>query len=95
VTSGDVMHSWFLPPAGVQMYAVPGRLNETWVRLEKEGIFHGQCNQICGINHGFMPIEIEAVSKDKFKQWVSTAQKKFARVDGEPAVRVASGDHAQ
>lgn len=95
VTSGDVMHSWFLPPAGVQMYAIPGRLNETWVRLEREGTFHGQCNQICGINHGFMPIEIEAVSKDKFKQWATEAQKKFARVDGDPAVRVASGDHAQ
>lgn len=95
VTSTDVMHSWFVPPAGVQMYAVPGRSNETWVKFEKEGTFHGQCNQICGINHGFMPIEIDAVSKDKFDQWVATAQKKFARVDGEPAVRVAATDRAQ
>jgi cytochrome c oxidase subunit 2 len=95
VTSTDVMHSWFVPPAGVQMYAVPGRLNETWVKFEREGTFHGQCNQICGINHGFMPIEIEAVSKAKFDQWVAAAQKKFARVDGDPAVRVASGDRAQ
>jgi len=94
VTSTDVMHSWFVPPAGVQMYAVPGRLNETWVKFEREGTFHGQCNQICGINHGFMPIEIDAVSKDKFDQWVAAAQKKFARVD-DPAVRVASGDRAQ
>ncbi len=95
VTSTDVMHSWFIPPVGVQMYAVPGRLNETWVKVEREGLFHGQCNQICGINHGFMPIEIEAVSKDKFKEWVATAQKKFARVDGEPPVQVAASDHAQ
>ncbi len=94
VTSNDVMHSWFVPPVGVQMYAVPGRLNETWVEVEREGTFYGQCNQICGINHGFMPIEIEALSKDKFKQWVAVAQKKFARVD-EPSVQVASGDHAQ
>jgi cytochrome c oxidase subunit 2 len=89
ITSGDVMHSWFVPPVGVQMYAVPGRLNETWVKVEREGTFYGQCNQICGINHGFMPIEIEAVSKDKFKQWVGEAQKKFARVD-EPAVTLAA-----
>jgi cytochrome c oxidase subunit 2 len=95
VTSGDVMHSWFVPPVGVQMYAIPGRLNETWVEVEREGTFYGQCNQICGINHGFMPIEIEAVSKDKFKQWVAEAQKKFARVDGEPSVRVAASDRAQ
>jgi cytochrome c oxidase subunit 2 len=95
ITSGDVMHSWFVPPVGVQMYAVPGRLNETWVKVEREGTFYGQCNQICGINHGFMPIEIEAVSKDKFKQWAAEAQKKFARVDGEPSVRVAASDRAQ
>jgi cytochrome c oxidase subunit II len=95
ITSGDVMHSWFVPPVGVQMYAVPGRLNETWVKVEREGTFYGQCNQICGINHGFMPIEIEAISKDKFKQWVAEAQKKFARVDGEPSVRVAASDRAQ
>jgi cytochrome c oxidase subunit 2 len=95
ITSTDVMHSWFVPPVGVQMYAVPGRLNETWVKVEREGSFYGQCNQICGINHGFMPIEIEAVSKDKFKQWVAEAQKKYARVDGEPPVRVAASDHAQ
>jgi cytochrome c oxidase subunit 2 len=89
VTSNDVMHSWFVPPVGVQMYAVPGRLNETWVNVEREGTFYGQCNQICGINHGFMPIEIEAISKDKFKQWVVEAQKKFARND-EPSIRLAA-----
>jgi len=95
VTSGDVMHSWFVPPVGVQMYAIPGRLNETWVKVEREGTFYGQCNTICGINHRFMPIEIEAVSKDKFKQWVAEAQKKFARVDGEPSVRIAASDRAE
>ncbi|MBV8169553.1 MAG: cytochrome c oxidase subunit II [Alphaproteobacteria bacterium] len=89
ITSTDVMHSWFIPPVGVQMYATPGRTNETWVRIEREGTFYGQCNQICGINHGYMPIEIEAVSKDKFKQWVAQAQKKFARIDAEPPVQVA------
>jgi cytochrome c oxidase subunit 2 len=95
VTSTDVMHSWFVPPAGAQIYAVPGRVNETWVNFEREGTFYGQCNQICGINHGFMPIEIRALSKDKFKQWVAEAQKKYARVDGEPPVQVAVGGPAQ
>lgn len=95
VTSTDVMHSWFVPPVGVQMYAVPGRTNETWVHVEREGTFYGMCNQICGINHGFMPIEITAVSKEKFKQWVEEAKKKYARNDVEPPVRVAASDAAR
>lgn len=95
VTSTDVMHSWFVPPVGVQMYAVPGRVNETWVNVEREGTFYGMCNQICGINHGYMPIEITAVSKDKFKQWVEDAKKKYARNDVEPPVRLAATDAAR
>jgi len=95
VTSTDVMHSWFIPPVGVQIYAVPGRANETWVNVEREGSFYGMCNQICGVNHGYMPIEIEAVSKEKFKQWVGEAQKKFARIDAEPPVTVAANGAAQ
>lgn len=78
VTSADVMHSWLVPPFGVQVYAFPGRTNETWLRAKKEGIFFGQCNQICGINHGFMPISIEVLSKDKFAAWAKEAQTKFA-----------------
>jgi cytochrome c oxidase subunit 2 len=95
VTSTDVMHSWFVPPVGVQMYAVPGRVNETWVKVTREGTFYGMCNQICGINHGYMPIEIRALSKDKFKQWAAEAQKKYARIDAEPSVRVAASGAAQ
>ncbi len=78
VTSADVMHSWLVPPFGVQVYAFPGRTNETWLQAKKEGIFFGQCNQICGINHGFMPISIEVLSKDKFAAWAKEAQTKFA-----------------
>lgn len=78
VTSADVMHSWLVPPFGVQIYAFPGRTNETWMQASKEGIFFGQCNQICGINHGFMPIAVEVVSKDKFAAWAKEAQTKFA-----------------
>lgn len=82
VTGNDVMHSWFIPSLGVQNYAFPGRTNETWIRLEREGIFYGQCNQICGVNHGFMPIAVEGVSKEAFQRWVTEAKTKFA---GQPA----------
>lgn len=73
VTANDVLHSWAMPALGLKTDAVPGRLNETWVRINQEGIFYGQCSEICGVNHGFMPIEIHAVSKEKFAEWV-TAQ---------------------
>jgi len=72
VTSTDVIHSWFVPPLGVQEYAVIGRNNETWAQIEKPGTYYGQCNQICGIRHPFMPIEIKAVSKDEFDKWVAS-----------------------
>jgi cytochrome c oxidase subunit 2 len=84
IAGTDVMHSWFIPSFGVQMYAHPGHLNETWMHVTKEGVFYGQCNQICGINHAFMPIVVEAVSKEKFKTWVDEAKKKFAKADGTP-----------
>jgi len=73
-----VMHSFFVPSLAVQIYSVPGRLNETWFQVEKEGIYYGQCNQICGTEHAYMPIAIEAVSKAKFQQWLEEAKKKFA-----------------
>jgi cytochrome c oxidase subunit II len=78
VTGTDVMHSFYVPSFGMQTYAVVGRLNETWFNVEREGVYYGQCNQICGINHPFMPIAVEAVSKEKFAQWVEDAKKKFA-----------------
>jgi cytochrome c oxidase subunit 2 len=70
-TASDVLHSWAMPALGVKMDAVPGRLNETWMRVEKEGTFYGQCSELCGVNHGFMPIEVKAVSKDEFAKWVA------------------------
>jgi cytochrome c oxidase subunit 2 len=71
VTGTDVIHSWFMPSFGVQEYAVVGRNNESWVKIDREGTFYGQCNQICGVNHPFMPIEVKAVSSDKFKTWAA------------------------
>jgi cytochrome c oxidase subunit II len=93
VTGTDVIHSWFIPSFGVQEYAIVGRLNESWMKIEHEGTYYGQCNQICGVNHAFMPIKVEAVSKDAFQQWLVDAKKKFARHDnGSDAVRVAAGN---
>ncbi len=91
ITSTDVIHDWFMPSFGVQEYAIIGRLNESWFRIPKQGVYHGQCNQLCGINHAFMPIEVKAVAKDEFKRWVADAQKKYAHDgDGPDRVRVAA-----
>ena len=70
VGGSDVIHSWFVPSMGVQEYAVVGRENEAWMKVEKPGTYYGQCNQICGLNHPFMPIEIRAVSKEDFDKWL-------------------------
>ncbi len=79
ISGTDVMHSWFLPAAGVQEYAVIGRINESWMQFDREGVFYGQCNQICGVNHPFMPIEVRVVSKSAFDDWTAQAKKKFAQ----------------
>jgi cytochrome c oxidase subunit 2 len=91
ITGTDVIHSWFMPSFGVQEYAIVGRLNESWMKIEHDGVYYGQCNQICGINHAFMPIKVQAVSKDDFQHWLVDAKKKFAHDDkGVDAVRVAA-----
>src|SRR5271169_2007184 len=95
VTGTDVIHSWFVPSFGVQEYAIVGRLNASWMNVEHPGVYYGQCNQICGINHAFMPIKVEAVSKDDFQRWLVDAKKKFAHKDGGgDAVRVAAASAA-
>jgi len=66
VTADDVIHSWAVPALGVKIDAVPGRINELWFRADRTGSFYGQCSELCGVNHGFMPIRIEVVSKDAF-----------------------------
>jgi len=88
VSGSDVIHSWFVPAFGVQEYAVIGRVNESWVKIDREGTFYGQCNQICGLNHPFMPIEVHAVSKQEFAAWVEK-QKKAAEKTAGPATVAA------
>ncbi|MGH6980241.1 MAG: cytochrome c oxidase subunit II [Stellaceae bacterium] len=90
VTSTDVIHSWFMPAFGVQEYAVIGRTNYAWMKIDRAGTYYGECNQICGNNHPFMPIEVRAVSKEDFAKWLADAKKKFAHNDdAAPAVRLA------
>ena len=77
-TSADVIHSFFIPSLGVQRYAIPGRTIETWVRIDQPGQYYGECNQICGTNHSFMPISVRAVTPEDFATWVQQAKTKFA-----------------
>ena len=79
LTGVDVIHSWLVGDLGVQKSAVPGRTNETWMRVDKEGVYYGQCTQICGDKHGYMPIEVRVVSKQKFAQWVDAVQHSTAK----------------
>lgn len=75
VTSTDVVHSWWVPELGIKRDAIPGFMHEAWARIEKPGIYRGQCAELCGINHGFMPIVVHAVSKEEFNQWVANQPK--------------------
>jgi len=84
----DVIHSWAMPAFGVKTDAVPGRLNETWFRVEKEGTYYGQCSELCGINHGFMPITVKAVSREEYARWLASARAEFAAIDA-PTVKIA------
>jgi cytochrome c oxidase subunit 2 len=77
-TSADVIHSFFVPSLGVQRYAIPGRIIETWVRVDAPGNYYGECNQICGTNHSMMPISIHAVAPEEFNSWVRQAKITFA-----------------
>ena len=77
-TSADVIHSFYIPALGVQRYAIPGRVIETWVEVTKPGTYFGECNQICGTNHSVMPIEVRALAQPDFDAWVEDAKKKFS-----------------
>ena len=74
VTAADVLHSFAVPAFGLKTDAVPGRTNVTWVRITKPGTYYGQCSELCGTGHAYMPIEIRAVPKEQFEQWVSVAK---------------------
>jgi len=79
VTGADVIHSWAVPAFGVKIDAIPGRLNETWFQAEKTGTYYGQCSELCGQGHAFMPIEIKVVSKEDFDAWVAKKKASASR----------------
>jgi cytochrome c oxidase subunit 2 len=88
-TAADVIHSFAVPSFGVKIDAIPGRLNETWFKATKEGMYYGQCSELCGKDHAFMPIAVRVVSDNEFASWIEEAKKKFAAF---PANSVASAD---
>ena len=77
-TGADVIHSFAVPAFGIKIDSIPGRLNETWFKATKVGMFYGQCSELCGKDHAFMPIAVRVVSDQEFAAWVETAKKKFA-----------------
>ena len=83
-TADDVIHSWAIPAFGVKMDSVPGRVNETWFQINREGTYYGQCSELCGTLHGFMPIMIEAVSQEEFDAWVEFAREEYASANDSP-----------
>ena len=85
------MRTWAVPSIGIKVDATPGRINERWVRINEEGVYYGMCSEFCGVNHAFMPIEVHAVSKEAFAEWVGQAQEEFASREARPAVDVAAG----
>ena len=92
-TGQDVIHSFFVPSLGVQKYAIPGRTLETWARADRPGVYYGQCNQICGTNHWFMPIVVRAVPPAEFEAWTAQARNRF--VHGLPPGPPASSQAAK
>jgi cytochrome c oxidase subunit II len=93
VTAADVIHSFVIQSFGIRVDAVPGRLNETWFKAEREGVYYGQCSKLCGKDHAFMPIAFRVVSDDKYQAWLADAKKKFAA--GPSAISVAAAAPAQ
>jgi cytochrome c oxidase subunit 2 len=91
VIGADVIHAFAVPSFGVKIDAIPGRLNETWFKAEREGVYHGQCSELCGKDHAFMPITVRVVSEQAFAAWLEEAKKKYASDETPAAVTVAAG----
>jgi len=93
-TSADVIHAWMIPAFWVQMDAVPGRINETWFKADKPGVYFGQCYQLCGTRHAFMPIAVEVVSQAKFDAWIAAKKSENGITDAPAAAAPAAGGSA-
>jgi cytochrome c oxidase subunit 2 len=87
--SNDVIHDWAMPSFGIKLDAVPGRLQQTWFRAEREGMYYGQCSELCGRNHAFMPIAVHVVSEQEFNDWVAKTKAPSAALDSADKVAAA------
>jgi cytochrome c oxidase subunit 2 len=94
VIGSDVIHAFAVPSFGIKIDAIPGRLNETWFKATREGVFYGQCSELCGKDHAFMPIEVRVVSEQAYAAWVAEAKKKFAIDEARPATNLAAAESA-
>jgi cytochrome c oxidase subunit II len=88
----DVIHSFAVPAFGIKIDAIPGRINETWFKAEREGMYYGQCSELCGKDHAFMPIAVRVVSDREYTAWLEQAKKKYAAADSRPKALAAAGD---
>ena len=89
ITANDVLHAWALPSFGVKRDAVPGRINETWFKADRVGTFYGQCSELCGIKHAFMPITVNVVSQEEYNQWLEKAKVEFAKEEINNSIKIA------
>jgi cytochrome c oxidase subunit 2 len=89
-TGADVIHSFAVPSFGIKIDAIPGRINETWFKATREGVYYGQCSELCGKDHAYMPIAVRVVSEQAFTAWVEESKKKYARDEMVPPTNVAA-----
>jgi cytochrome c oxidase subunit 2 len=89
ITAEGIIHAFAVPSFGIKIDAIPGRLNETWFRAEREGVYYGQCSELCGRNHAFMPIAVRVVSEQQFNAWLGDAKKKWATAPEDKPVVMA------
>ena len=90
VTGADVIHSFTVPSFGIRIDAVPGRINDTWFKATREGMYYGQCSELCGVDHSFMPIAVRVVSDQEFTAWAAAAKQKYAAERSGPPTAVAA-----
>jgi cytochrome c oxidase subunit 2 len=95
VIGADVIHAFAVPSFGIKIDAIPGRLNETWFKATREGVYYGQCSELCGKDHAFMPISVRVVNEQAYTAWIADAKKKYARDDRAPATNVAAAAGAK
>ena len=88
ITANDVLHAWALPSFGVKRDAIPGRINETWFKADRTGTYYGQCSELCGIKHAFMPITVNVVTEEEYNQWLDKAKVEFAKEDLNTDIRI-------